>query len=318
MASQRPSHCHQVGLLLLLASCIRVSKKGSWSQVRQEWGCPVWPPQSLGPRLSHTSAQKGTGANSGGRSSLVAGSREPPTFKRSCCPESRTSQLMRAQTPVHNHQKGGKIEAQCLGTRRVILVSFLVEGAGARFSKPTRKKTEKTGLSRQLAQRDRTFRKPTAPGSQGPARWFTSPAGEEGTGPPARADWLKGQGRLALSGDTRGKPRLRTQAHAGSGDRGPELSPSAEWWRGREGGRAPRGPKAPPAKGGRTRAISQHSGAGRKTRTARSRKGRGRPRAGRSPPPGWTPDPGFYQSLVRPGPLRLLPAVESRALGEGR
>lgn len=65
-------------------------------------------------------------------------------------------------------------------------------------------------------------------------------------------------------------------------------------------------------------AISQHSGAGRKTRTARSRKGRGLPRAGRSPPPGWTPDPGFYQSLVRPGPQRLLPAVESRALGEGR
>lgn len=55
---------------------------------------------------------------------------------------------------------------------------------------------------------------------------------------------------------------------------------------------------------------------GRKSRTARSRKGRGLQKAGPSPP-SWTPDPGFYQSLARPGPQRLLCAAESRAVGEG-
>lgn len=31
-----PSHYHQVGLLLLVAGCIQVPKRGSWPLVRQE------------------------------------------------------------------------------------------------------------------------------------------------------------------------------------------------------------------------------------------------------------------------------------------
>lgn len=174
-------------------------------------------PQSLGPRLSHISAQKGTGANSGGRRSLVAGSREPPTFKRSCSPESCTSQLMRAQTPVHNHQKGGKIEAQCLGIRRVILVSFLLRGLGL-VSRNQPGRRLKNGVV------------PTA-GSEGQnlpeAHCTWEPGASEVvhvTG--GRGGWAASPGCLAersgpagVSGDTRGKPRLRIQAHAGSGDR---------------------------------------------------------------------------------------------------
>lgn len=43
-------------------------------------------PQGLGSRLSHTSAQMGTGANARGRRSLVLGNREQPTSKASYLP----------------------------------------------------------------------------------------------------------------------------------------------------------------------------------------------------------------------------------------
>lgn len=118
-------------------------------------------PAELGqPRLSHTSAQGGEleqAPGVGGPWCLVPGNHlrlRPPA-----CHESCASQLMRAQAPVDNPWQDGKIEAQCLGNRRALLVSFLVEGAEARFLKPPRKQTEKRGCH------DSQLRRTEPPGS---------------------------------------------------------------------------------------------------------------------------------------------------------
>lgn len=107
-----------------------------------------------------------------------------------------------------------------------------------------------------------------------------------------------------MSGYTRGKPRLRTEAHAGSR----KLSSAGPWWArvggggawGRAGAQDPelrRGDRT----GGRTKAFYSRAKLERKNQSSRSRKGRGHQRTGLSQPC-WTPDPGFYQSLASPGP----------------
>lgn len=172
----------------------------------------------------------GARANSRGRRSLVPGNHL--CLRSSACPESRTSQLMRAPTPVDSHQKGGKIEAQCLGTT-ALLVSFLIEGAEVHFSKPTRKKTKKRGCPDSQIRRTEPSGSPPHLRARAGSR-HRQP--RRGLGHQPRLPGWKGQGRLAClatHAGSRDYSQRLTQAHASS---------AGPWWAGVGGGGA-RGPK---------------------------------------------------------------------------
>lgn len=285
---------------------------GSWPQVRQEGARAVKAsPAEPGPQAkSHLCSERSWSTLQGEEVSGFWFLGTTYVLDVLHAPESCTSQLMRAQTPVDNHQKGGKIEAQCLGTSRELLVSFLVEGAEARFSKPTREETEKRGCPDSQLRRTEPSGSPPHLSGLGWRGGSRHRRARRGLGrQPGLPGW-KGQGRpacLATHAGSRDYARRLPQAPSRS------LSPSAE----PSGGRAPRGPKTPNCDGavGRRRSP-RRAQLGRKTRTARSRKGRGLQRAGPSLP-SWTPDPGFYQSLPDQGPRGFYGPLSPGPWGRG-
>lgn len=235
-----PSHCHQAGAApgCRLHPCPQngLLAPGQARGARVVKTGPAELGQPGQPRLSHTSAQGGELEQTpgvGGPWCLVPGNHlrlRPPA-----CPESCASQLMRARAPVDNHWQDGKIEAQCLGTRRALLVSFLVEGAEARFLKPPRKKTEKRGCPDSQLRRTEPPGSPphlSGPGWRGGSRHRRA---RRGLGrQPGLPGW-KGQGRLAClatHAGSRDYARRLTQAPGP-----PELNPTAETLRGAGGSR---------------------------------------------------------------------------------